>query len=367
MIYIFTIILILGLNYVLHPQKCNNENDTGIFYTKARFKYCLIIGLWFFLLLVLRHDFVGTDTQNYHALFDYMELNGFDLELEEADLSTEYGFYYLVNLFVVLGLPFRSLLAISALLYVGTISYLIYKFSEKPWVSYFVFLAFGFFIFNTTMRQCFALSFCIIAFLFAINKKILPYMLFAATACLFHSTALVFAPVYFLVKLNYSRSAFFIVILLGLVIAVFSEVFFQYANEITDKNYEKGETAGYGTLIFMLITIAIGFFYRKQLPLSNRYWLFMLVIAVCLFPLARFNPAIFRINLYFRVFMIVYLANIVNLRVYIAPLFMGLVLVFGAYQFIIGNKRAGIRVYPYVYYWEDYFEINPDARGLRLL
>ena len=366
--YVITILLIIILNITLHPQVMCFDNETGIKYTKNRAKYCFIIGLWFFLLLVLRNDYVGTDTQNYHYVFDVLSWQGgIDLSFKDADISTEYGFYYLNHLIILCGLPFRTLLIISAFLYVGVISYLIYKYSQHPWLSYFIFLTFGFFIFNTAMRQCFAVSFCTIAFLFAIQKKLLPYLFFVIIACLFHSTALIFFPVYFLIKLGYNKKSYYIILVLGATIVFFSSWIFQYAIEITVKNYKEVETYGYGSLILFIMLVGIGYIYRNKLPYFNKYWLFLLLIGICLFPVSQLNPALFRINMYFRIFIIIYAANIVSLRVSISPIIIIFLLMFGTYQFVIGSKLAGIRVYPYVFYWENYYEINPDARKLNLM
>ena len=39
-----------------------------------------------------------------------------------------------------------------------------------------------------------------------------------------------------------------------------------------------------------------------------------------------------------------------------------LYIAYGLYNFTLGSYRAGIRVYPYVYAWENYFEENPNVK-----
>lgn len=365
MIYVFTVLLILMLNISLRPNQYQN-NITGIKYGKNRLNYCLIVGFWLFLLLVLRHDYVGTDTQNYHFLYDCLADGNFSTSLENVSISSEYGFYILNHVLASNGLPFRCLLIISAALYVGAISYLIYKYSQKPCLSYFIFLTYGFFIFNTTMRQCFALSFCIIALVLSINKKITLSLLFCLVACLFHSTAIVFLPVYFITRLEYDKRSYLLVLAVGVFMALFSSVIFKYGIELSDKNYKEVATGGYGTLLLMSLVATLGFFYRKQLPPTNKYWLFLLLIGICLFPVAQFHPALFRINMYYRIFIVIYIANILNLKTQITNLIYPLIILIGLYQFTIGNKNAGIRTFPYVFFWEDYREINPEINKLNL-
>ena len=45
-----------------------------LFVLKYRKKFCIIIGMLLTMLLVLRNDYFGTDTQNYHHLFDTIEI-----------------------------------------------------------------------------------------------------------------------------------------------------------------------------------------------------------------------------------------------------------------------------------------------------
>ena len=157
MIYVFTIFLIIILDKALHPQRISGSNQTGIIYDSNRKKYCILISVWFIFFLTLRHAYVGSDTQNYYKIFSEIENYGYSIELNEETWYNEFGYYGLIKFLVNIHLPFRALIFISASFYVGTISLLIYRFSQRPWISYFVFLTFGYFIFNTTMRQCFAL------------------------------------------------------------------------------------------------------------------------------------------------------------------------------------------------------------------
>lgn len=366
MIYVFTIFLIIILDKALHPQRISGSNQTGIIYDSNRKKYCILISVWFIFLLTLRHAYVGSDTQNYYKIFSEIENYGYSIELNEETWYNEFGYYGLIRFLVNIHLPFRALIFISASFYVGTISLLIYRFSQRPWISYFVFLTFGYFIFNTTMRQCFALSFCVLSFIALIDKRILLATVLSIIAITFHSTAIIFLPALFIPLLNYNTKSLLFVSLIGVLIFFFSATIFESASEFLGRNYEEKRTSGYFSLLIYVIVTVYGYIYRRKLPSTSRYWFFLLIISIILFPLANFNPALFRIRLYFSVFIVVYLANLATPKIRTYHLIYALFISYGLYSFFIGSSNAGVRVLPYAFYWEDYYLLNPDVIRLGL-
>lgn len=362
MIYIFTILLIFGAYKILVAPYA----QTNI-YDSRRKLYHIVVALWFILLMILRHDYVGTDTQNYRKIYEYLQYWDFDPSVRSATITSEFGFYYLNFTLAKLGCDFRVLLTLCAMLYVGSISYLIYKYSEKPWLSYYLFLTLGYFIFATTMRQCFALSFSIIALQLAINRKLIPYCFFVLLAISFHSTAIVFLPVYWIIHLSLKKRTAILMGLCCLTTILFFRSIYSYALEFTGKEYVNAETSGYLVLFFSVLLVITGCLVIEKMPPSNKYWLLLLSLVLCWMPIASMNPALFRINLYFSVYMIIFVVNMVNyIPATYRQLFVLCLFLIGVYQFAYKTPRSGIRNIPYVFYWEDYFEKNPDARNLNL-
>lgn len=362
MIYFFTFFLIFGLWKYLYPS--SSVGDRSIVYNRKRKRYHVIVSIWIILLLVLRHDLVGTDTQNYRALFDYMNY-GFEYG-PDTNIGSEIGFYSLVSALVGWGMNFRMLLVINAVLYVGTVSFLIYKYSQKPWLSYFIFITFGFFIFTTTMRQCFALAFTIIALQFAINKKLIPYLLFVALAVSFHSTAVVFLPAYWIIRMPLKKRTALLLGLIFIVIYASIDFILSYAVELTNKGYEERETGGIFTFCMNLFFVIVGWMNIRKMAAENRIWILLLCMVLCLFPVAKVNPAMMRIYMYFSIYIIILAPNLVIPRYQIRNLVMCFIFLVGIYKFTYGAKASGVRIHPYVFYWEDYYELNPEARSLHL-
>lgn len=357
MIYVFTLFLIYFLNQVWLPGKLQ----------KNRKKYCTVISIWLLFLLFFRHAYVGSDTQMYVHIFKEIGKFGLDVTMDDAELSTEYGFYYLNYILNKLSLPFRSLILISASFYIWTITYVIYKFSKSPAFSYFIFLTFGYFIFNTTMRQCFALSFCTWAFLCIINRRRLIALFLILCGVLFHSTAIVFIIAFIVPYLKYNKKSFVIILLSGAFISIFAIPIYKAAGELTGKvYYSVQETTGYVSLAINIILVIFGYVYRKKLSSFDRCMMYMIIVSIILFPVASLNPALFRIRMYFSFYAIVYAANIVTVKAAYNQLLAALLIAYGLYSFFIGNHLAGIRVIPYAFWWEDYEELNPAIRALKL-
>lgn len=363
MIYIIVSIIVVYFYYKYKP--CLNTLDGGNagLHLNWRAKFCIIVSVFVTLLLILRHDYFGTDTQNYHHLFDNIERFYTPVSsLSEVDLSSEYGFFSLVYYLKIHGAGFRMLIAISAISYVSCVSYLIYKYSENILFSYFIFLMYGFFVFNTTMRQCFALTFIILAVICAIKRRILLYFIFLFLAILFHATAIVCIPIYYVINMRLNKKSILFFLLLIIIVSLMASTIFYSMQDLTGKTYENSETTGYIRTAIMVILLLIGIANRKKLSKENEYWMKMFFMALCLQPIAQLNPALFRVNYYFYFFTIIFAPNIVQISKSIKPLLTAFLIAYGAYNFTLGSSKAGVRVVPYVYFWENYFEENPNVK-----
>jgi hypothetical protein len=325
---------------------------------------CITLGSFIAILLALRHDLVGTDTQIYHDFFDRID-DVVENSNDDITISSEIGFRYFV-LFFNKYLNFRVMIAFISVLYMSVISYYIYKYSKIPIVSYFLFMFFGYFIFTCTMRQDIALSIAMIAFQFALRKKLIPFLILMGLATSFHVTALLFIPIYWLMSVKFSIKNSIIFALSFLLILLCSDRIFNVLISFSEKKYETMETGGYFIFVMYLLILIIALHNYKSYINSNGFnkvWLVMMLMVILLFPISKMNPAWSRIYMYFGIFFIIALPNIVHsyknkVNSFLILLFFLLV---GVYNFYIKTNEYGIRQIPYVFYWEDYYQINPTA------
>lgn len=368
MIYVAGIIL-----FSLYYQFLLSHSTAIPFYKQrnSRLSFCLVAGLIFYLLLLLKHDLVGSDTQNYHWLFDYVKDNGDDAFIGDNIIVSEIGFYKLLLFCSKLG-DFKLLLGIVYLLYIGVFVYYIFKYSNNVWLSFFLFLTTGYFMFACTMRQCIAWSILLIALQFALRKKFLLYMFTGLLASLFHVSAIIFLPVYFICndRLTWKQILFFLLILVVILFSTSSIMRFLF--QFSGKDYYfKMETGGIVTLL-LHVGYAIWAFYLFSMKRLGKMTVILMklnFIILLLFPFAFFNPAFFRIYKYFDLVYVLLIPNLIStithkkIRLVLALLFV----LYGSFNFFIQTPRTGVRNLPYVFFWENYYEKNPEARSLDLM
>lgn len=354
-------ILIVFICYMKYSKSLYVYEENSLSMLRGRRSFCYVVFAILTLLLVLRNDYFGTDTQNYHHLFDTIEMY-YDFFFSDVSLSSEWGFYSLVYFLKTHGFGFRILLILSAVSYMTSVSYMIYRYSENVVFSYFIFFAYNFWIFNTTMRQCFALTFLILAVVCAINKNLLAYLAFIILAIMFHSTAIVCIPIYFVINMKLNKKSIVLFILIMIVISVMASSIFHTMRQFTGKDYAEAATTGYVRTFIMVLLLIIGLVLRKKLTITDEHWMKLIFMALCLQPIAQFNPALFRVNYYFYFFTILLAPSIVHKLNSLKQIIASFLIVYGLYNFTLGSYQAGVRVYPYVYEWENYFEENPSFK-----
>lgn len=112
----------------------------------------------------------------------------------------EAGYVLLNKLLYKLGCSPRVFLFIVSAIIQIPIFYTMYRYSDKPLLSIFIYFAFGNFLFTFSgLRQSIAMALCFVAFGFIKRKKLLPFLMMVLLASSFHSSALlciVLYPVY---------------------------------------------------------------------------------------------------------------------------------------------------------------------------
>ncbi len=162
--------------------------------TKTVTYLVISFGLMYFL-TVFRYG-LGNDYFSYMRIFS---------EIAETDLGTALTMGY-EPLFVVLTKAItlistnpEVMYAIYAVLILVPVAVAIYKHSDKVWISVTVFICLTFFYTQLSfIRQSLAVSVLILAYGFMKKRKVVPVLIFAVIAALFHYTALVFIPFYLL-------------------------------------------------------------------------------------------------------------------------------------------------------------------------
>lgn len=257
----------------------------------------------------LRYN-VGRDFQSYKVIFLTI-LNG----------KTEIGFR-LLNLIVLLsGFNFQVVFLISSFITIILVYKTIIKISPYITLSLFLFLSLGFLLesFNI-IRQWIAISIFFYASIFIVQKKFFPYFLLILIAALFHKSALISIPFYFLGNVSFNRYTLIILLIFSIIFSFFINLhelmlntpfysnYFQKGNELVSADLGLGYVSklliGIFVILFYSEIVAQGNFARMSV---NFFFFYLITLAVF-----RDSQVLVRIGYYFHIFLIVVIPFIIK-------------------------------------------------------
>lgn len=276
--------------------------------------YIYIVSFMLIAVAGLRDVSVGIDTFQYENTYDKIKLLSFS-ELFEAD-QVEHGYMLLQYTIEQLFGDFQFLLIFVAILYVGTVSRLIYKYSCSPLMSYILFIGFGFYTFGmSTIRQTIAMAIILIAFEYMKEKNLKKFLISTILASTFHVTALIFLPCYWFVKFKLNKKILLLIIVVAIVLCGLQDKIRGILNIYARLEYSTVQTGGFGMYFFIVFTVILGIVYRIPFIKENdynKYFFFMMIASAIILPVTQFNPVVMRLYFYNFIFMIIYIPNILS-------------------------------------------------------
>ena len=255
----------------------------------------------------LRNYRVGTDTGNYVRMFGFSE--SFESVTEQ---ETEIGYNFLAWLARNFSDSYSALLLMIATVVVACYVPTIVRLTRRYETGLFLFITLGVytFFFNGA-RQGIAAAICFAALPFLLQRRAWPYFLMVGFATLFHKTAFVALPLYFLAAPRVSALRLGLLAAAAVVLVVFLRVFVGFVADFLDDKYaayaEAGEGGGTVMLAFLLVQGAVllvlkGTIRQDQRALYCRLlniYLIGLVIAVAA-VVSNVNPSgLLRLHVYF--------------------------------------------------------------------
>lgn len=283
--------------------------------------YYVVMSLCMIVLIGLRRDDIGTDTLGYAGMYKStgnLSLSDFKYEMNDK------GFAVLQYILNKLHIGFSGFNFLYAVFVITVLSVYIYKESEMPWFSYFLYICYGFFMLDFTMvRQTLAMAIVLLAFMIDKNRGVKDFLIFALIvfiASTIHASAIIFMPVWFIKKLPYNSvivTLFFVMIAACYLFKSHLTGFLiNMAGNVSDKyeGYSKvGEgSAGLMLYLMILVTVVFSLFVPKFFKEKKNVTLFyLLCIMLVIFPGVQGGGAIMRIYYYFYMFMIVFIPNMV--------------------------------------------------------
>jgi len=263
-----------------------------------------------FLFLALRYEY-GNDYLAYLDIFNDVNT---DTSFSIFDESSRYelGWVVLCRLFDPLG--FFAMIAALAL--INCVVY--YRFVKKYVVPQYYWLAVFLYVFSpgfmlthaTAMRQSLALIMFIVSLDYLFKKDIIRYALCISLAALFHTSALILFPVYFLGLVNWKINNISII---GIFAFLLFLLFFgsRYISEVNqfistyfDKYaiYQKGSEIGSGIGMMFSLCLLLLILYYDRYQMKETALLFKIaILGYFIIPFALMISALGRIGMYFQV------------------------------------------------------------------
>jgi hypothetical protein len=216
-IALLTYNILLFLTLALPAGKIINNNINSLKNETSGFSWNIRL-FWVIVAIIIvagtRESYVGVDYSGYLEFYNYILNHG---KFPSFWKENEVGWEYLNFIFAKLGVP--------AGLFFGLVAGLIWFFFIKASYRFQFLLPLMFFfvitngvLFSTfnIQRQSIAIMIFFYAIRFIIEKKPFQYAIYILVASLFHVSALIMLPVYFLRIVKFNRNLFFVLYVLSI-------------------------------------------------------------------------------------------------------------------------------------------------------
>lgn len=299
---------------------------------KRKNKAIIVISLAIPVLIGSLRYGVGTDYGNYVSIYNNLSNLSFSNYFIGIASNLEFGFFTLVKISKLITGDYTFLFASSCFLTVLFFYKALKRYDIKhSALVYFLFLTTIFPTSFNTVRQSIAISICFFAFSYIIERKPKKYLLWIFIASLFHVSAIILLPFYFinrLVKNKKGHNKKFIIIkslLLASIILLLLPYVYEFIQMIPFLNkytiYQSISADGNNYIIYLNIVIlaVILLFYKKLVLISNTniYLYVFTIMNIVLLTLGFASPFVKRIALYFSLFspiLMTYLCDIFSDR-----------------------------------------------------
>lgn len=282
----------------------------GIKQKKKKKIYIFLSTIPLLLLIILRSPNVGKD---YSSVANAYTRISNDIITNSDIRWFGYPLIYFCKLLAAFNLNYYGFYAIIGILTILFLYKAILNNSKYPYLSLFLFICFCLlYQAMNQSRQILALCIIMYAYKYILDKKLIKYILLILLASIFHNTALIFIPMYFLRYLKFDWKTIVIYTLVTiLVIVSFSKFDFLlsytkysiYFDTIYNVSYT--ESSIFNTIVRLVLLITCLFFKNKLLDDKNTTLLYHFITICTILQIVSLKFYFFgRLTTYFYVFYI---------------------------------------------------------------
>ena len=233
---------------------------------KMLHRYILLAAIPMFFLIAFRNQSIGADTNGY--LNNFKNTINIPWDTLEESSRMEYGYLIFVKLLTYITNEPLVFQIIYTAIYLWAVTDFVKQLEEEHFLFLFLFGSLGSYTFMFTgVRQCLAISICLLSFRFVKKRKLIPFALLILLAFQFHKSCVLFIVAY----LIYPRKLSVLNVLAYIGATSFAVLYLgelqNWLNDQLDYDYGiEGETGGIIFSLLMLLITAFTIF----MILSNK-------------------------------------------------------------------------------------------------
>lgn len=336
-------LIILYMLFFLNAKKDKKEKVKKILFVVSVIQIVCLLGL--------RGLDIGSDLPFYWKYYDLQQ----NYEITNLSFSRyELFFKLLTKGITLITLNKQFYLFAISVLSIVPIAMIVYKYSKNPFLSLLLFMSFGFYNFDFSgLRQAIAFALTFYSFRYIKQQKLLKYILIILCATLFHKSALIFFPAYFLKNIKITKAKIYFLVLVDVFIYLFKVQIFNFVNRFFYDEYSLSVSDSYTWMIMCLFVLCFCFLFYKKVVKENNSVLFNLVIiGTTIMLLSPIASNILRVANYYFMFIILLVPEVIaHIRT-------------GKNRFYVGTIVVIFSILLYVYLLSvDSYHIVPYAFG----
>ena len=309
-----------------------------------------------FLFLGLRRIDVGVDLQNYIPFlkrvieFNYKEL---------FTIGFEPGYNMYCSIIMGIFKNEQIFLIITAAITLFGAGYFIYKNSKNYFFSIFIYVTFQFYIFLFSgLRQAIAISILLLSTKFIKERKVIKFVILVLLAGMFHKSAFIFLPAYFIAYKKITTKYIVTIIGIGVMLFLLREHVMIFVTRYLYTGYDTldNQGGGYGLLLLLLILFMAAFYFKKntlEIDGTNIIWYNYSIIAILIQMLASIEGNVARLTMYYSISMVILIPNVLEAIKPKEISYVGkIILTVLLFVFLLNGVQSENAYMPYKFFWQ---------------
>ena len=359
---VITLILLIALFYSKGSKLIINGDNN-------RKKYIVSICVILILQSGLRNVAVGEDTYNYFLMFQdvkstsWKDIYGLILDYYRLGFGKDPGYLVFQKIIQILSGEFQIYLIIVAIIFFSALGNFVLKNTKSLGDAMMAFIIYSVLFYSfysfTGIRQTLATAATLYSYELIKKKKLIPFLILIFLASTIHKSALIFVPFYFIAHIKNIKIFYRSILFLFPIFMIFKVPIANYLKLIGGyEEYEQYKGAGTFTFTAFFLFISIVALFRRKYIIKNninsQHYYNAFAIALILLPMSWINPSLLRIVMYFSIFMLLFIPEIINSFQYISKNFKGDVTKFAMIILIALFLKSSLNSeLKYGFFWQE--------------